>query len=145
MKRCGMTSSRRSTRWKVNSAFTSAGSSTKSLELCRGNSTVSIPAPSGGENLLANAADGQDAAGEGHFAGHRQVAPDRFATEKAEQGRGDRHTRRRSVFRHRAGGDVNMNIGLAHPRRIELERIRVATEIAQGRLGARASTRRAVR
>ena len=64
-------------RWNVTSAFTSAGSSIRSFVVVPRDQHRRDPGATRGEDLLADAADGQDAAGERDLAGHRQVGPDR--------------------------------------------------------------------
>ena len=104
---------------KVRSALTSGGQLDQVLLVVPGDQDGRDPGPARGQDLLADAADGEDPAGERDLAGHRQFVVDRLVAEQADQGRGDRDPGRGAVLGHGAGRDVDVDVGLADPRGVE--------------------------
>src|SRR5262249_3735830 len=77
------------------------------------------------ECLLADAADRQHLASQSDLAGHRDVVCDRDAADEGDDCGGHRDSRRRPVLGDRPRGDMQVDVVVGEPRRVEAELDRV--------------------
>jgi hypothetical protein len=88
-----------------------------------------------GEQLFLQAADRQHLAAQGHFAGHGHVAANLDVRQRADQRRGQRNARRRTVLGDGAFGNVYVHIEIAVELFGQSQLLRSRAHIAHCRLG----------
>src|SRR5581483_9371434 len=82
------------------------------------------------------AADGQHQAAQSDLAGHGDLGAHRCVAEERSYGGEHRDTSGRSVFRHRAGRNMNVKIGVFEDSRVDVQLTRAAFDKAEGGLRA---------
>ena len=123
------------TNWKVMPFLASAGMSGTSFLLRSGRMTVLMPACLAARIFFLQAADGQDQAAEGDLAGHGDVGADGFLQEQADAESGEHgDARAGAVLRDRAGGDVDVDVGLRELLFVDAEGLGVGLDDGEGGL-----------
>ena len=112
-----------------------AGISSTSRRLRSGSTTRWMPGALRGEHLLLDAADRQHLAAQRDLAGHRDVGRGAAPGEQRGERGHHRDARRGPVLRHRAGGHVQVQVGLREELRVEAELAGVRAQPGARRLG----------
>ena len=120
-KRQGTTSLRVSTNRSVRSALTSAGMSTRSFSLCRGKSTILMPARRAARIFSRTPPTGRTRPVRVTSPVIARLGSIGVFAEQADQSGGDGHAGRGAVLGDCARGDVDVQVGLAEPRGVEIE------------------------
>ena len=81
-----------------------------------------------GQDFLAHASYREHTTGERDLAGHREVGLDRFIAKQADECGGDGHSSGRTILGNGAGRDMDVQVGLGEPRRVERQRLGVAAK-----------------
>ena len=93
------------------------------------------PGPVRGQDLLPHAANGQDFAPQGDFAGHTYIVAHLAAREGRDQRGHDGHPRAGSVFGYRAFGHMDVDVGAVEHARVQPPGARVGPQVRQRGLG----------